>query len=94
MILNLMKTKVTSFAVVILLDEPVLPQGLHKNIQMVGLGYNCNIFSFVYIFFGGRGQKSFGTVLGGTKFWGNLFDTLHPPLRIVRDHSPRSKGCL
>ena len=65
MILNLMKTKVTSFAVVLLLDEPVLPQGLHKNIQMVGLGYNCNIFSFVYFFFGGGGSKN---VLG--QFWG------------------------
>ena len=65
MILNLMKTKVTSFAVVILLDEPVLPQGLHKNIQMVGLGYNCNIFSFVYIFFWEGGDKN---VLG--QFWG------------------------
>ena len=60
----------TLFAVVILLDEPVLPQGLHKNIQMVGLSYNCNIFSFEYIFLGGGNisfcgvvQKCFGTFI-------------------------------
>ena len=58
----------TSFAVVILLDEPVLPQGLHKNIQMVGLSYNCNIFSFEYIFFLGGAKHFF--LWGGTKmFW-------------------------
>ena len=43
---------------------------------MVGLSYNCNIFSFVYIFFlgGGRGYETFPfvgwykNVLG--QFWG------------------------
>ena len=81
MIFNLMKTKVTSFAVVILLDEPVLLQGLHKNIQMVGLGYNCNIFSFVCIFFGGEGTKMFWDSFGGYKILGEFI--CYPPSPIM-----------
>ena len=37
---------------------------------MVGLSYNCNIFSFVYIFFWGRGGMKHFLLWGGTKmFW-------------------------